>query len=186
MKALFCSILAFSVSARAAQMAPPAGEPWRSRRVYLLSDDERVELYRRPQGLAEVFVCRTPCGATVQFHPSDQFVLTGPGIRNTAPFLLKPREEDLTLHVSAGSTATLALGGVLFGAGTVTTMVAGMAYAIRTMFGDVFCEDPQCAARNANNRNTALAITLTGVAAALAGGAILIFAAHPTRFTSEP
>jgi hypothetical protein len=184
MKLLCCGVLLCSLAARAAEVSPPPAESWLTRRVHLLSDDQRVELHRRAAG-GEIFVCKTPCNTAVQFRPSDQFVLTGAGIRASTPFLLQRREDDLTLNVSAGSTDALILGGLLVGAG-VLTIGAGTTSGIAAKFGDALCDDPRCAASNASTQKMALAVTLTGVAVALVGGAIVTFATHPTRFSSDP
>jgi hypothetical protein len=185
MKGLICSVLLCAVSARAAEIEPE--ETWRSRRVHLLSDDERVELHRRAAGMAEVFVCRMPCNAAVPFHSSDQFVLTGPGILTSAPFQFQLREEDLTLHVSAGTTAPIIIGGTLLGGGWITAVIGGVTYLGEAVFGTVFCDqDPQCIADHASRKSTARTVSFTGLALVAVGGAVLLIGVHPTRFTSQP
>ena len=52
-------------------------------------------------------------------------------------------------------------------------------------FGTVFCDqDPQCIAAHADQKRTATAVTLSGLAVALLGCALIL--THPsTRFTVE-
>ncbi|HEY2031127.1 MAG TPA: hypothetical protein VGH20_18150 [Myxococcales bacterium] len=171
------------------EVEPPAAReaPQWTRRVHLLGSDDRVELLRRVPGMKDVVVCRTPCGVPVGFDPSDQFVLGGREILESAPFTLKLSEEDATLHVSPGTQGSRIVGGVLAVGGGAVAFGGAITLAVSAAFGNVFCDgDPQCAAGNADRRSTALFVTAGGLVIGVLGAILLWTGGRPTSFTSEP
>lgn len=178
-------LVAFSTRATEEPAAPP--QSFWSRRVHLLSDDDRVELRRLVPEADDEVVCKAPCNVVVQFRPSDTFFVDGEGLARSASFQFVPGNGDLTLRASAGSQVARVSGSLLLVGGLAVFEIAGQVYASEKWgFGHVFCDgDPTCVAAHDRTRQTAATVALSGLGVLLLGAVIL--ATHPrTQVATEP
>jgi hypothetical protein len=173
-------------SARAADPADAAAPGTHYRlRVHLLSPDDGVEL-RRIVGHQDLVVCKAPCDKVVGFHPYDEFVLDGPGLRRSLHFQLPERDGDAAFRVSPGYAAPQLAGGAIFAVGAATFLYAGQTFLLGSMFSGTFCDgDPTCNPGDQSRNRTAGTIALVGLAAAIIGGAWAIWGSPPTRIAAE-
>src|SRR5262249_58053636 len=65
--------------------------------VHLLTDDDKVELYRS----AGALVCTSPCGIVLDLRPGDLFYFGGADIAQSEDFNFRPRDGEVTLRVNA-------------------------------------------------------------------------------------
>ena len=134
MKRLGLYLVLAAFGARAAEPPPPSTEyargNWRTVRLHLLSDDQRLEL----RDSADRTICRAPCDRDIQFMKGDVFKLDGEGLWGSDSFSFAPQDSDVTLRVRAGTRgsrtagyAVLGVGGGVFGASIIWLAFAAVA-----------------------------------------------------------
>jgi hypothetical protein len=179
-KRFFSCGLLLTFAARAAEPPPPPPSedpgPW-TLRVHLLTSDERVELRRV---VDDALICKAPCGAELQFHESDTFVLTGSGVSRSNTFEFRPRDGEVTLRVSSGSVVPKVIGAILLVVGATLAVDGGLAYAASSIpVSDNCSSNPAC-----STNSTAGILALIGLGLAIAGGIVLL-QTHVTTYTVE-
>ena len=130
--------------------------------VELRSDDPRVRIDRVVGG-ARVAVCFTPCRKMLETN--SLYIIAGDGVRSTSQFMLPDDRNAVTLDVQAGSTARVAGGAVLIGAGIVSTYIGALLWEVGAF--------SQLSDNSTNRRTNATQVgetmVIVGIPAALVG-----------------
>jgi len=149
--------------------APP---PPRWVLVELNSDDPRVRI-DRVIGNSRVPVCYAPCGKMLD--TGSVYVIEGDGVRATSQFVLPDDRDKVTLDVQAGSSARVAGGVILLGAGAASAYLGFLVWELGKI-----SEFGSTTSSSSNDRvRTGAVMMLIGIPAAVVG-LILTITTHTT------
>ena len=128
--------------------------------VEVNSDDPRVRI-DRVIGNNRVPACYAPCRKVLD--TGSVYVIEGDGVRATSQFVLPDDRDKVTLDVQAGSTARMAGGIILVGAGVASTYLGFLIWEVGK-----FSEFEASSSSNSGVR-TGETMMLIGIPAALLG-----------------
>ena len=105
--------------------APGYGPRWVH--VVMNSDDPRTRIDRVVAGGGILPVCFAPCDKMLD--SGSLYVIEGDGVRATTRFVLPDDRDSVTLDVQAGSTARVAGGAILLGAGLLSAYIGALVWS---------------------------------------------------------
>jgi len=140
------------------------------------SDDPRTRIDRVIPGGGAAPVCFSPCNKMLESN--SLYVIQGDGVRSTTRFLLPDDRDSVDLNVQAGSSARVAGGAILMGAGIVTAYIGLFVWAAGVANNSI---DSSLAGMPRNDHSVAVGETM--VVAGLAGGLLGLYLAVSTHTT---
>jgi hypothetical protein len=144
--------------------------------VELNSDDPRVRI-DRVVGNNRVPACYAPCGKMLD--TGSVYVIGGDGVRATSQFVLPDDRDKVTLDVQAGSSARVAGGIILLGAGIASTYLGFLVWEL----GKISEIDSTTTSSSSNGVRTGATMMLIGIPAAVIG-LVLTITTHTTVSSS--
>jgi hypothetical protein len=155
--------------------APGYGPRWV--RVVMNADDPRTRL-DRVIGNATVPVCFAPCDKMLESN--SLYIIQGDGVRATSRFMLPDDRESVTLDVQAGSTARVAGGAILLGAGLLSAYIGALVWSAGSIGNS-----PEFSGTTTTTRpnDSAVSVGRTMVVVGLGGAAVGLYLAMSSHTT---
>jgi len=168
-----------------AQPAPgPAAPVYGARWVHVVmnSDDPRTRLDRVVPGGGVVPVCFAPCNKMLESN--SLYIIQGDGVRATSRFMLPDDRDSVTLDVQAGSTARVAGGAILIGAGLISAYAGAIVWAAGNVSNSpAFSTNTSSSTTSTGQGDGAVAVGRTMVVAGLAGAVLGLYLAMSSHTT---
>jgi hypothetical protein len=138
------------------------------------SDDPRTRLDRVVAGAGSVPVCFAPCNKMLETN--SLYIIQGDGVRATTRFMLPDDRDEVTLDVQAGSTARVAGGAILLGAGLISAYIGALVWSAGSISNTNGFDQP-------GSGNNAISVGRTMVVVGLGGAAVGLYLALSSHTT---
>jgi hypothetical protein len=160
-----------------AQPAPGSAAPGYGPRwvhVVMNSDDPRTRIDQVIAGGGILPVCFAPCDKMLETN--SLYIIEGDGVRATTRFMLPDDRDSVTLDVQAGSTARIAGGAILLGAGLVSAYIGALVWSAGSVSNSNGFNSP-------GEGDSAVSVGRTMVVVGLGGAALGLYLALSSHTT---